>query len=505
MIVVKVSILSLIYYFIRIARQTILLGPNIDKLNDFDEFVFNIQPIVTKAKTVYTQFEWLLKDVEYKEKNSRPKRLKTTLSVLEQEKNKQVFLYCSSPGGLNDTLEAILDQNNYMASSRAKVQRFAKWLEDNFHVKWHFYKAIRNAIGVHHGKIPRALSSYVTYLFDENQLNLILCTSTLVEGINSNAEVIILHDNTRSRRAFDYFAFQNISGRAGRMTQHYIGKVYHYFEQPRDDETQVNVPALSQEGEDVSQRLLFQIEESRLSPNGRKQRNAKLPEMEKRIPIQLIKQTPSSSLSDLEWLYDHFSKYGLNSPILSLANFSVPSKEVLGNFFRTCKEPLATTTRMHRYLSQDENYPYWITRYMTQYRYHMRQANTKDFIGNLLNYKSHGHEVTLECIFNFISSFVDFTLPNFISTVQSVVEHLFPDEEYDFSPFINELEMHFMPPFIKSLEEYGLPIQIGFKFKDSLIKAESVKQAVTIIKLQRPKVDLQGAEIDIYDFFIAGT
>ena len=55
---------------------------------------------------------------------------------------------------------------------------------------------------------------------------LLFCTSTIVEGVNTNAKtVIVYHNPSGDNKAGKRFLLLNINGRAGRYLRHFIGNI----------------------------------------------------------------------------------------------------------------------------------------------------------------------------------------------------------------------------------------------------------------------------------------
>src|SRR5205814_165546 len=102
----------------------------------------------------------------------------------------------------------------------------ADWIAENLGQGWYLSDVARFGIGIHHGRIPRALASQFIRLFNAGDLPVLLCTSTLIEGVNTAAKSVLIYDKTINRQDYDFFTFSNIRGRAGRLGQHHIGSVY---------------------------------------------------------------------------------------------------------------------------------------------------------------------------------------------------------------------------------------------------------------------------------------
>jgi hypothetical protein len=95
--------------------------------------------------------------------------------------------------------------------------------------------------------------------FNEGQIRFLACTSTLIEGVNTKAKNVIVFDNKIARRKFDYFTYNNILGRSGRMFQHFVGHVYIFHEPPAEDLPFVDIPVFSQP-DDAPDSLLMQVD-----------------------------------------------------------------------------------------------------------------------------------------------------------------------------------------------------------------------------------------------------
>ena len=53
---------------------------------------------------------------------------------------------------------------------------------------------------------------------------------------------MLIYDKEINRRDYDFFTFSNIRGRAGRLGQHHVGKVYLFHTPPGQEEIGVTAP-----------------------------------------------------------------------------------------------------------------------------------------------------------------------------------------------------------------------------------------------------------------------
>jgi replicative superfamily II helicase len=142
----------------------------------------------------------------------------------------------------------ITDRANQLATTLtedvafAKVNDMSEWIDENFGEGWELRKAVASGVGVHHGRIPRSLASQFVRMFNNGALPILICTSTLIEGVNTAAKSVLIYDKQIARKDYDFFTFSNIRGRAGRLGQHHAGSVYLFHAPPEEQTVEVEPP-----------------------------------------------------------------------------------------------------------------------------------------------------------------------------------------------------------------------------------------------------------------------
>lgn len=142
--------------------------------------------------------------------------------------------------------------------------KVAEWLADNFHPSWRIVEALREGVATHTGPMPRSLQRIMIRLFANADVSTMVCTTTLIEGVNTSAKNVIVYDKKIDRKPIDYFTFSNVRGRAGRMANHYLGRVITYMPPPEVELTEVDIPIDSQ-GSDAPLSSIVQLPDSELS------------------------------------------------------------------------------------------------------------------------------------------------------------------------------------------------------------------------------------------------
>src|SRR5690606_5239504 len=77
------------------------------------------------------------------------------------------------------------------------------------------------------------------------KIKVLLCTSTLIEGVNTSAKNVVIYDSKLNRKSLDFFTFNNIRGRSGRMFRHFIGNIFVFDAPPQEELPFVDMPAIN--------------------------------------------------------------------------------------------------------------------------------------------------------------------------------------------------------------------------------------------------------------------
>lgn len=228
-----------------------MLGPNIEGVAG--EFVENVKFEFIKFtyNTVVTEFH------DHTTKNKEDKLIELCSSI-----EGQTIIFCSSPARANEVAKKLCDIANGEVAE--ETQEIAGWVSETYHEDWVLSNALRHGIAIHHARIPRGVSQYLVDLFNDGFLNFLICTSTLIEGVNTSTKNIICYDDKINKKKFDIFTFNNIAGRSGRMFRHFIGHVYILSPPPPPKLPFVDVPVYTQ-GPNTPESLLINIDQDDLS------------------------------------------------------------------------------------------------------------------------------------------------------------------------------------------------------------------------------------------------
>ncbi len=177
------------------SKKVALLGPYINNVS-FDKTKLDIVKYYTNYLPVYNKMT-VLRDNQ------------TWLDYIKLEHQ---LIYFSSPNSIYKNINLIIEkipENQYYIKRYSKE---IKYLEETISKDWYVIELLKRGIGIHHGKTPMFLRKFYENEYNDNQIKILLCTNTLMEGINTPTNSLIVVDDPKSA-----FKLNNLIGRVGRL------------------------------------------------------------------------------------------------------------------------------------------------------------------------------------------------------------------------------------------------------------------------------------------------
>lgn len=438
------------YKLLKKGGQFYLLGPNIENINAeiFSNNV-SIDFIKTDYKTVITE------KVIVNTEGGAEKALIELAGKVEDS----TLIYCKSPKSANNVAKLLINSGTLR---QIETNRDAiTWLKDEYHPLWYLPEALAYGIGIHHGKIPRAIAQYTVKAFNDRKLKFLICTSTLIEGVNTIAKNVIIYDNQIASDKFDFFTFNNICGRSGRMLQHFVGFVYLFHEPPTQALPTIDFPVLSQP-ENVSEKLLLQLDENDLTEVSRS-RTRHIYENEF-LSVDTIKQNssidPEGQIRLAEFLITDLKSY---HRLLSWTRFPTKAQldfccELIWDYF--VKSRFVAGVSSGRQLAFKIGTLRNVKSVKALIRDEVSGTNEADKINE-----------QIEDVLEFVRFWAQFHFPNYLRSLDRIQKELYNKIELktgNYSFFASQIECLFTKPLFVALDEYGIPIQTSNKMKETL-------------------------------------
>lgn len=108
-----------------------------------------------------------------------------------------------------------------------RISSLIKFVREHIHEDYFLIKTLQHGVAFHHGKMPQEVREKVEACFADasSPLQYVVCTSTLLEGVNLPAKNIFVLNDTHGPSGFGKIDFENLAGRAGRLTHDFSGNV----------------------------------------------------------------------------------------------------------------------------------------------------------------------------------------------------------------------------------------------------------------------------------------
>ncbi len=192
-----------------------------------------------------------------------PSTLEKIVGIIQYINNNdlgQSVFYCSTPGNSMSYVKKVVDALPTKSESLVIDQDFIDHLKQKYGIlvsnvtsntaeHWSLVRALENGYGIHHGKFPKYIQNEILKMFNQKRFRHLFCTSTIIEGVNTNAKNVVIINNSVGAHTMSAFALKNIKGRAGRYYHHYSGRVFYTDEKQREIESthdlQLNFPTYS--------------------------------------------------------------------------------------------------------------------------------------------------------------------------------------------------------------------------------------------------------------------
>lgn len=438
------------YKLLKTARQFYLLGPNIRAVpTDFqDRF---------EARLIVSDFVTVASDIHRVDQAGGARE---ALVRLTKELDGSTLIYCQSPGSVRRVAQLLVDRE--VSAPTPGLAGVVEWVGDHFHPDWIVARALAHGIGVHHGRLPRALAQLQVRLFNSGELRFLVCTSTLIEGVNTAAKHVVIYDNRISKKPFDYFTYRNIQGRSGRMFRHFVGTVHLFHSPPQADLLDVDFPAFSQT-DSASDGLLVQLDEGDLGGEGLRRVNKLKGQSD--LSMETIRANAHVDPQQQIDLARHIRTHARElHPALSWRG--EPSNDQIYKVCHLLFDTLLAGAGRD-VVRNDRQLAFLLTQ--------LRQLGASAFIraqaratgGRAPADASERVENALE----FLRNWASFNFPRALTALERIQAEVFARLGLtvgSYAPFAVRVENLMLPPALAALDEYGLPIQLAARLEPML-------------------------------------
>lgn len=445
--------------------QYYLLGPNIDALG-FDSDSELSESFIT------SDFNPVVVDVE--DRAHVEDRLTDMKQFLDEEADGPSLIFVSSPGRANEVAFELAT-----GAADPLVIDIADWIAEHYDPEWFVAKALRGGVGTHTGPMPRSLQRAMVRLFAMEKIDRLVCTTTLIEGVNTVARNVVIYDKKIDRKPIDFFTFSNIRGRAGRMLKHFVGRVVSYADQPEPENSTVDLPIESQSPsaslatliqldpseltEESAERLRDVFEQNLLSIDTIRQ-NRGLDPLLQVGAARNMREAGAGEFRDLSW-----SGTPTREQLATVV--SLGYDELIAGRDRSGENPRSILAKLGAARAA--------------------RGDVRSLVEAALPYMRAGQTRSnvVDDVLSFQRNWMGFKIPSMLratSSIQREVAQERGERASNYEYVIREIESLYLPAFIAELEDYGLPIPVGAKLARLGLRGESIEDVVSsLVRMAR--------------------
>ncbi len=453
--------------------QYYMAGPSISAVD-------SLLPNEVQAAFFRTDYSTVAADtIRHRPTNDEERR--ELLAQILSESSDPTLIYCQSPARARKILSWIVEDMR-AKHTNAELGRAADWLRANYSFDWSLPDALEIGVGLHHGRLPRWLSQYMVEAFNDGGLNILICTNSLIEGVNTRAKRVIIVDKNIARRAYDYFTFSNIRGRAGRMFKHFVGTVHLFHSEPAGSLPNIDFPGLSQ-SDLAPDSLLISVDENDRtdSSNNRLAEILSQDLLDESVLRANVGIDPHMQLALAEnlslWSRSDQAELGWSTPY--------PSYEQVSQLIDLIWEFLAPSGHTGHGATSAR-----------QLTYYASQAALADgvmfsivqaFTGSDREWWRPNETVDdrIELAFDFCRFWLSHNLPTLIGVVDRIAREVLVRNGFEpcnYQPYAARVESGFTWPFLLAVEEYGLPAEVTRRLLSQKSRPETFDAMLAALK-----------------------
>lgn len=426
------------------SSQRYFLAPNISSLEE-NPFTKDMEFIRLDFNTVFLEINELYQNIGKDEE----KKTELLIDILKSKDTKSL-IYAGTYSNI-DTLSNIIN-TRFEEKNDELLTNFANWLSKNYSYNWTLTNSVKRGTGIHNGRLHRSLSQIQVKLFEEkNGLNNIISTSSIIEGVNTSAENVILWMNKNGRSSLNDFTYRNIIGRGGRMFKHFVGKIFILDKPPTSEQTLLSLP--------FPEEILGDLDSVKNSDILTQEQVAKIQyyqeEMSGLLGIEVYKRLKEESVfqsSDSELV-----------KAIAIDMTNNPDNWNGLSYLNSTKRDNWDNS-IYRIINLKPGN--WETKSSTFVAFiKILSNNWFKTIPELLKLLEH-YDVGIDDFFK-LERNVSFKFSSLVKDVNTLQKEILKHKNYDISRFVAWTSHAFLPPVVFQLEEYGLPRMISRKIYNS--------------------------------------
>lgn len=425
------------------AKQRYYLAPHVRYLKD-NAFTTGMEFLPLDFKTVILNVDPVYKRIGIDDAAKEEFLIKIINSSKEH-----CLIYAGTHAAVASVGQSLIRECDL--SNSTLLKDFATWLNENYGDEWDLPDLVQRGIGVHTGRLHRFLGQIQVHMFEqENGLRSIISTSSIVEGVNTQAKNVIIWKSKNGKLNLTDFTYRNIIGRGGRAFKHFVGNIYLLDKPPVKEDTSLSL--------EVSDNVLSNEPE--------------IKEATVHITAEQVARIANYKAEMRQLLgtdsYDSAIKSGrfisTDAELLRRCANSVRNHGWRGIGYLNGSNPDNWERFLYKAIELEP--ASWEGKYSTVVNFVKALSNNWNrSIPDIIAMQ--GGAVSVNMFFA-LERLVSFRLHSILSDINTM-NLLIDDEAIDISPFLSKLSSAFLPKYVYDLEEYGLPRMVAKKLSQSRV------------------------------------
>lgn len=470
-----------------LAKQHYYLAPNITKIPNLSKSTFTkgMRFLKLDFNTVFlNKYEY------YKEINKDDAKKSEHLIRILNSKNTKSLIYAGNYPGVDKVSTIILER--IPEFDNKLLANFSQWLSKNYDPNWTLTRLVKRGTGIHTGQLHRSLSQIQVKLFEEaDGLRNIVSTSSIIEGVNTSAENVVVWSNKNGQPLLKDFSYRNIIGRGGRMFKHFIGNIFILEKPPEPTNTQLELT--------FPDELLADVDETEYKQELTREQIAKIILYKKEMMGLLGKDV-------LERIQREGTLMTSDTLLIKKIAFDISGNQNQwkGLGYLNSTDPADWGRILYKVIRLSPTG--WDSPYKDLVSFiEIISNNWKLSIPKLIDQiKPLGLDIK---DFFRLEKIATFKLAALLNDVNVLQKEILTEKSIDISPFIAKLSHAFLPSCVFDLEEYGLPRMISKKIHAAgLVDFQNVEltlhTAIDQLNEQRDIIPKKVQGIDEFDKYI---
>lgn len=207
-----------------------------DNLMTVNQNFFKIErikgkPLLWNIFIIYNEELLLLGQINLNsriEGKSIPNIVAKFVQVITANNEEGNLIYANYPSDAEKIAELLYTNSNYNVENNEEIKKLIKLCKEIVHKDFSLIKYLKKGIAFHYGSMPQLIRAKIEELFNEKTIKYLICTSTLLEGVNLSCKNIFIKNPKRSQKLEmtipDVF---NLVGRAGRLGKEFYGNIFY--------------------------------------------------------------------------------------------------------------------------------------------------------------------------------------------------------------------------------------------------------------------------------------